>query len=329
MTSSSISSSSATSATAVLLAVVILVLRLSTPVSSHGAMTYPRPRNAVDGTIEPWTDWSYPCDAMHKGSNCSITFCETGHNCQGSCPITARKAGHPEALNASNGQACYWFSNGCTVGCDACDGTNNHYGHGGQRFRYNNMTAAELHKANITIDPWAPSSGLMVLDPTTTKSLDPKPNCEKPSPFIKPTICNSSLRTVNTQAECGTVADFYRFSPWRHPGAAPVIDSCGSAGGRFPGQGTGPAGAQFENSSVAKAGDVGSKLPAMPPSATWKRGSGVQVSWTVMANRKCLDYLFFFFFSRGVTGRGRRVGVVICIYVCMYIFVHTFALKCP
>ena len=57
-------------------------------------------------------------------------------DCEGSCPMSAHKPGDPEALNASNGQSCYWFSNGCCIGCDKCDGTNNHVGHGFQTFLY-------------------------------------------------------------------------------------------------------------------------------------------------------------------------------------------------
>lgn len=52
---------------------------------------------------------------------------------QGACPKSAHN-GQVDALTASNGQSCYWFSNGCTVGCDQCDGTNNHIGHGFQQF---------------------------------------------------------------------------------------------------------------------------------------------------------------------------------------------------
>ena len=63
-----------------------------------------------------------------------------------------------------------------------------------------------------------------------------------------------------------------------------MIDSCGSAGGRFPGQPTGGAGAQFQNSSLAKEGDRGSKLPAMPAQAVWKAGASYEVGWTVAAN---------------------------------------------
>lgn len=155
-------------------------------VSGHGAMTFPKPRNSLDGAIAPWTKWAYPCDETHKGGDCAITFCENGQvrvqptlgrgsvcvcvlfvcatdvcdgittstcnpnlnsrvspldpptiqNCEGSCPLSAHKPGDVEALNASNGQSCYWFSNGCTIGCDKCDGTNNHVGHGFQRFTY-------------------------------------------------------------------------------------------------------------------------------------------------------------------------------------------------
>lgn len=78
--------------------------------------------------------------------------------------------------------------------------------------------------------------------------------------------------------------DIYYYSPWRAPGSAPVIDSCGIAGGRLPGQGIGGAGAQFENSSVAKLGDAGSKLPAGPSQAAWRAGQAYEVGWTVTAH---------------------------------------------
>ena len=245
-------------------------------------MTFPRPRNALDGDLAPWTNWSYPCDEAHKGGYCAITFCEDGKACQGSCPISSHN-GVIDALNASNGQSCYWFSNGCTVGCDKCDGTTNHVGHGSQTFLFQNMTWAELKAKNLTVpNPFNPAPGDMVLDSRTTKGMFIKPNCAEPS--TKPTICASSLRTANTQAECGGPEDFYYFSPWRAPGAAPVIDACGSAGGRFPGQGTGGAGAQFQNSSVARFGDVGSRLPPMRSQVTWAAGSLGEVGWTVQAN---------------------------------------------
>lgn len=66
-----------------------------------------------------------------------------GENCQGACPKSAHN-GQLDALTANNGQSCYWFSNGCMVGCDECDGTNNHVGHGAQSFLYVILPSLEL-----------------------------------------------------------------------------------------------------------------------------------------------------------------------------------------
>lgn len=247
----------------------------------HGAMTFPRPRNALDGDLDFWKSWSYPCDETHQGADCAIHFCYDTKDCRGSCPIAAQN-GIKNALNASNGQACYWFNNGCTIGCNECDGTNNHWGHGNQQFLFKGMDAAELRKNNMTIDnPFNPPEGYS-LDPLSMKDVFIKALCDEPS--TNATICDPRLRTANTQAQCGGPEDIYFFSPWRAPGSAPVIDACGMAGGRHPDQGDGGAGAVFQNSSVAKAGDAGSQLPAMPSQATWEAGSSVEVGWTVMAN---------------------------------------------
>jgi hypothetical protein len=170
---------------------------LVSPVDGHGAMTFPRPRQAIDGALAPWSRWSYPCDDTHSGDDCKITFCEDGKNCQGSCPVSSH--GAKDALNASNGQACYWsaaasgcdtarglarprppsssrggrFSNGCTVGCERCDGTHNHYGHGDQTFLWRGMSRATLQARNLTVpNPWNPPRGEMVSrSPTTDPPL--------------------------------------------------------------------------------------------------------------------------------------------------------------
>ena len=71
-------------------------------VDAHGALTFPRPRQSIDGDLAPWSSWSYPCDATHKGDACKINFCEHGHDCAGACPISAHN-GAKGALNASNG----------------------------------------------------------------------------------------------------------------------------------------------------------------------------------------------------------------------------------
>ena len=159
------------------LSATILILILVPPrAHGHGALSFPRPRNAIDGSIAPWSSWSYPCDKTHRGDQCKLTFCEDGQKCQGSCPISAH-SGVKGALNASNGQACYWFSNGCTVGCSECDGSSNHVGHGDQMFLYKGMSVVTLRQRNLTVqNPWTPAPGDMVLNRTTTAKLRIKPN---------------------------------------------------------------------------------------------------------------------------------------------------------
>ena len=153
-----------------------------------------------------------------------------------------------------------------------------------QSFLYRGLNQSSVIRRNITIpDPFNPPRGDMVLDPSSARKLRIKPGCVKPN-GRKPTVCASSLRTANTHAECGSPDDFYYWSPWRAPGSAPVIDPCGSAGGRFPGMATGPAGAQYQNTSLAREGDAGSALPPMASQATWKAGSSYEVGWTVAAN---------------------------------------------
>eukprot|EP01047_Picozoa_sp_COSAG01_P051586 COSAG01_NODE_5340_length_4324_cov_93.359763_5_plen_186_part_00 len=174
-------------------------------------------------------------------------------------------------------------------------GANNHPGHGRQQFLYKNITVAELTKANISVPAWGLIKGDLTLDPRSFDNPAPNqasgkgglnttqglcPNTEK----TKATICDSNLRTLNVFAECGSKEDFYYYSPWRAPGTAPVIDSCGSAGGRLPGQGPGGAGANYENNSLAHLGTPGSALPAMPPQATWKAGSLQEVGWAIEAH---------------------------------------------
>lgn len=99
------------------------------------------------------------------------------------------------------------------------------------------------------------------------------------------TICDPRLRTVNTAAECGSSDDYFYYSPWRAPGYAPVIDSCGSAGGRLPGQGGGGFGAGYVNTTNAKIGDLGSHtLKPHPTGVEWKAGAEYEVAWTLQAN---------------------------------------------
>ena len=53
-----------------------------------------------------------------------------------------------------------------------------------------------------------------------------------------------------------------------------MIDSCGTAGGRLPGQGAGGYGAGYVNTTHSKIGDLGSKtLPVRDTGVVWKTGT--------------------------------------------------------
>lgn len=76
--------------------------------------------------------------------------------------------------------------------------------------------------------------------------------------------------------------DWSRTHPWRSPGAAPVFDACGVAGGS-PRDNSPPGGHPPPQHSW---GDRGSALPPLADTAaaTWTAGSVVEVSWGIAAN---------------------------------------------
>ena len=128
-------------------------------------------------------------------------------------------------LKGRNGQACFWFSNGCSIGCDECDGTTR--------------------------------------GPGVHSNKDDFDICGKK---YQATVCDPKMRTVNTDAECGSDKDAYYYSPWRAPGSAPVFDACGMAGGAPK---WGHHGAQYRNTSHAKQGDKGSITLKPQFEGTW------------------------------------------------------------
>jgi len=95
------------------------------------------------------------------------------------------------------------------------------------------------------------------------------------------TLCDPKLRTYNMDALCNTAEDIYRHNPWRAPGAAPVLDSCGMAGGGPVDQG---GEAKYYTTPLAKTGDLGSKLPPAPTGTVWKIGATAPIKWSIRAN---------------------------------------------
>lgn len=216
-------------------------------VIAHSAMTIPEPRNAVDSNEKPWGG-SVPHPLPFEPW----------------CPIPSKSAVGVDDRNltGSNGQACFWFSNGCAIGCQECDGS----------------TRGPIPSFNCNVTHCTPTGKPIQFGPQA-------PVCSKPAGSMNATICDPELRTVNTGAECGSPEDYFFYSPWRAPGHAPVIDSCGSAGGRIPGQGDGGFGASYVNTANARLGDLGSRtLPVHDTGVQWTPGSEVEVAWTPQAN---------------------------------------------
>lgn len=91
-------------------------------------------------------------------------------------------------------------------------------------------------------------------------------------------------RTMNRDAVAGSADDVYRYTPWRAPGFAPVIDACGMAGGRHASDPSG-GDAVFTNIPWATLGDLGSEvLKKGEPGALWVAGATVEVAWGIRYN---------------------------------------------
>lgn len=85
---------------------------------------------------------------------------------------------------------------------------------------------------------------------------------------------------MNLLAAEGSLEDSYQFNPWRAPGSAPVVDSCGQAGGKYKQT---PVGGDsvYTTTPLATMGDLGSKVLKANESnrAVWKVNSSVEVAW--------------------------------------------------
>ena len=134
----------------------------------HGAVTFPPPRNAIDSDdAKAQSNATYP----YRGQ---------------ACPMPD---GGDGKTSGANGQACYWFSNGASIGCPTPDATT---------------------RGPIPKTPCGPRA--KKVDGMCRRKMD---TCGL---GYNATICDPHLRTVNTAAECGGPDDWYYYSPWRAPG---------------------------------------------------------------------------------------------------------------
>jgi len=225
----------------------------------HGALSTPRPRNSIDGSVAPWNG-SVP-------DKVPFLFW---------CAVPDAQSGDPRGVSGANGQACFWFSNGCDISCEECDGSTGQVIH--PRFIYNGTDAAPPAWGGRGIHP--DPNQQSVVEPPRADGSRRLSICKQPK--RNATICAPHLRTMNIDALCGSAEDVTYYAPWRFPGTAPVIDACGVAGGVYQWQGPAAAGGDYSSTVHASRGDRGSKLPRLPsvPAPSWPAGSTVEVAWS-------------------------------------------------
>lgn len=208
--------------------VIVLFLALVGSVRGHGFVVSPPPRNSIDKDQPLFADGKYPQTNGEPGCTQDMQVC-----------------GCWAANGESQGQSCYWFSQGCTIGCDHCfDGQktareNKDLCHSGleatvcdHRMRTYNMNATcngpdDKYRWN----PWRYPGSAPVQDP------------------------------------CGKAG-----------GGGVLINNTGSAR-------VGYGAAFFTDTVHAKANDLGSKvLPPMPTGTVWRAGERVEAMWSIRAN---------------------------------------------
>ena len=186
-----------------LLLTTSVLLPLVAVVHGHGQLVSPRSRNSLDYSVGVNDPDGHKCTNL------------TGHTCL-------------------NGQSSFWYSQGCFIGCDACD-------------HLSGRRQTDLCQSGM-----------------------------------KPTN-NGAARSLNMNATPNEPNDIYRHNPWRSPGAAPVANPCGLAGGTPWGQNVSEEGI-YINTSLAHHGMRGTSLPPMPTGVKWRRGGEAEVAWNVRNN---------------------------------------------
>ena len=211
--------------------------------AGHGSLVVPLSRNAL-------LDRSLPAFA---GGRAPAVSCNCGD---------ARSGCSEGARAGASGQPCFWFSQGCFIGCRLCTGADRQ-GDG-----------MPLNLSNGGSDCSDARGG------TSTQTAG----------FSRDATLPRRLWTMNRGAPEDSGTDVYRFHPFRSPGSAPVTDPCGTAGGTGPAH-SGPGEAIFSpvrtrNGTTVSQGALGSVvLPRGPPTATWRvnptNQTVVEVSWAL------------------------------------------------
>jgi hypothetical protein len=181
---------------ALLLLLLLLATTTPPPCAGHGAIVHPPSRNAIDSSIEPWKSFT-----AFEGQ-----FCSGQYEGPCWCPTTDASG----KLSGASGQACWWFSNGCSIGCPTCDG----------------VTRGPIYDPIMVKVNGA--GGCAAMRPHL-KDHTAAYNCTRKMDTCglghNASICDPALRTFNRNATCKGPDDWYQYAPWRAPGSAPVFDS--------------------------------------------------------------------------------------------------------
>jgi hypothetical protein len=84
-------------------------------VVGHGAIVSPLSRNAVE-VVLPWNERTAAPDLFPPPSD-KEQPCVCANT-------TAGTRTSEDTTGCDNAQACFWFSQGCSIGCDKCDSVN-------------------------------------------------------------------------------------------------------------------------------------------------------------------------------------------------------------
>ena len=88
-------------------------------VDAHGSLVIPQTRNAIDRFAPQWKG-GYPTVPDFPGTGRWGLPNETCATRPWSCQEGCTCSNGTESCDV--GQSCFWFSSGCTIGCDVCDG---------------------------------------------------------------------------------------------------------------------------------------------------------------------------------------------------------------
>jgi len=98
---------------------VTALLALTIGADAHGSLVIPQTRNAIDRHAPQWKG-GYPSVPDFPGTGRWGLPNETCGTRPWSCQEGCSCSNGTEACDV--GQSCFWFSSGCTIGCDKCDG---------------------------------------------------------------------------------------------------------------------------------------------------------------------------------------------------------------